>query len=92
MDYAEALNNADARGVLKGRREGGCDSAVGHGETGGRELVRKEGIAGRAGDFARRVIVKLSSIYFTNLHTTSAVVAAARRGYRRGAARRVSST
>lgn len=29
-----------------------------------------------ARDFARRVIVKLSSIYFTNLHITSAVVAA----------------
>lgn len=37
------------------------------------------GIAGRAGDFARRVIVKLSSIYFTNLHITSAVVAASQR-------------
>lgn len=37
------------------------------------------GVAGRAGDFARRVIVKLSSIYFTNLHITSAVVAASQR-------------
>lgn len=37
------------------------------------------------GDFARRVIVKLSSIYFTNLHTTSAVVvAAARTGHPTG--------
>lgn len=37
------------------------------------------GVAGRAGDFARRVIVKLSSIYFTNLHITSAVAASQRR-------------
>lgn len=45
------------------------------------------GVAGRAGDFARRVIVKLSSIYFTNLHITSAVVAASqRRVQKRGCA------
>lgn len=55
------------------------------------------GVAGRAGDFARRVIVKLSSIYFTNLHITSAVVAASQRKVRNGwtrgtgATRRVSS-
>lgn len=65
-----------------GKKEGG--SALGHGETarGGGASRKEEGIAGRAGDFARRVIVKLSSIYFTNLHTTSAaVVAAARTGH-----------
>lgn len=50
----------------------------------GREREREEwvvggGVAGRAGDFARRVIVKLSSIYFTNLHITSAVVAASQK-------------
>lgn len=98
MDYAEALNNADAPGVLNGWQEGGGGGGRG---GGGEERMwlcsrprgkqgrkgagaRKEGIAGRAGDFARRVIVKLSSIYFTNLHTTSAVVAAARRGYQEG--------
>lgn len=54
-------------------------------------------VAGRAGDFASRVIVKLSSIYFTNLHITSAVVAASQRrvqkrgGRGMGATRRVSS-
>lgn len=97
MDYAEALNNADAPGVLNGWQEGWrrwgrekgeermwlCSRPRGkRGRKGAG--ARKEGIAGRAGDFARRVIVKLSSIYFTNLHTTSAVVAAARRGYQEG--------
>lgn len=77
MDCAEALNNADAPGVLSGAARRGMAllwamaSASGAGTEGGEH-------AGRAGDFARRVIVKLSSIYFTNLHTTSAVVAAAR--------------
>lgn len=64
-----------------GEKEGDMAEALGHGRQGG-GVARKEGIAGRAGDFARRVIVKLSSIYFTNLHTTSAaVVAAARTGH-----------
>jgi len=44
--------------------------------------------AGRAGDFARRVIVKLSSIYFTNLHITSAVVAASQRRVQKRGERR----
>lgn len=66
-------------------------------EREGERRVVGGGIAGRAGDFARRVIVKLSSIYFTNLHITSAVVAASQRKVRNGwtggtgATRRVSS-
>jgi len=108
-DYAEALNNADAPGVLKGRQEGrrGLRFLVGV-EASETEVVTRGGkdggvggsrggVAGRTGDFARRVIVKLSSIYFTNLHITSAVVAASQRRVQKradggmGATRRVSS-
>ncbi|TGZ52614.1 hypothetical protein DBV15_07105 [Temnothorax longispinosus] len=100
-DYAEALNNADV--LLDGpertaRRGTGLPLLRGgYKERGGGG--RGWGVAGRAGDFARRVIVKLSSIYFTNLHITSAVVAASQRRIQKrgwtggggGATRRVSS-
>lgn len=56
MDYAEALNNADAPSVLRerGQQEGGwlCSKPRWRGRRKG--LARAEGIAGRAGDFARR--------------------------------------
>jgi len=92
-DYAEALNNADAPGVLKGRQEGerrGLRFSQRRARTkvvtrGRKEREGGREVAGRAGDFARRVIVKLSSIYFTNLHITSAASWLPRKGgYRMG--------
>lgn len=73
----------------------GDGSGLSHGgESGDRGLVRKEGIAGRAGDFARRSY----SETFEHLFHESAYYVRRRRGCRakeatrRGAPRRVSST